>query len=90
MLELFVRRPHSDGVHLLAETDMTRYQLIRRGAGPAFTASNLKRFEQKVVEVMQKVCERLDRLNGEEVDTSEWMHIIVLGKISLIILGWLR
>ncbi|KAL6887094.1 cytochrome P450 [Trichoderma evansii] len=78
VLDLFIKRPHSEGVHLLAETDMTRYQLIRRGAGPAFTASNLKRFEHKVVEVMQKVCERLHRLNGEEVDTSEWMHIIVL------------
>ncbi|KAL9473779.1 hypothetical protein ACSS6W_008159 [Trichoderma asperelloides] len=78
VLELFIRRPHSDGVHLLAETDMMRYQLFRRSAGPAFTASNLKRFKPKVIEVMQKVCERLHRLNGEEVDTSEWMHIIVL------------
>ncbi|UKZ96571.1 uncharacterized protein TrAFT101_011353 [Trichoderma asperellum] len=57
---------------------MMRYQLIRRSAGPAFTASNLKRFKPKVIEVMQRVCERLHRLNGEEVDTSEWMHIIVL------------
>ncbi|KAH8122450.1 cytochrome P450 [Trichoderma asperelloides] len=61
--------------------DMMRYQLIRRSAGPAFTASNLKRFKPKVIEVMQKVCERLHRLNGEEVDTSEWMHIIVLENI---------
>ncbi|KAK1236892.1 hypothetical protein MKX08_007840, partial [Trichoderma sp. CBMAI-0020] len=77
-LDLFIRRPHIDGVHLLAETDMARYQLIRRSGGPAFTASNLKRYEPKVVEAMQRVCERLDRLNGEEVETSEWMHITVL------------
>lgn len=72
-----------DGVHLLAETDMARYQLIRRSGGPAFTASNLKRYEPKVVEAMQRVRERLDRLSGEEVETSEWMHIAVLGKMIL-------
>jgi hypothetical protein len=64
---------------------MARYQLIRRSGGPAFTASNLKRYEPKVVEAMQRVCERLDRLNGEEVETSEWMHITVLGKNALLI-----
>lgn len=69
---------------------MARYQLIRRSGGPAFTASNLKRFELKVVEAMQRVCERLNRLNGEEVDTSEWMHITVLGKIGLSIPRWLK
>lgn len=84
-MDLFIRRPHIDGVHLLAETDMARYQLIRRSGGPAFTASNLKRYEPKVVEAMQRVCERLDRLNGEEVETSEWMHITVLGKNILLI-----
>jgi cytochrome P450 len=87
-LDLFIRRPHLDGVHLLAETDMARYQLIRRSAGPAFTASNLKRYEPKIVEAMQRVCERLNRLNGEEVETSEWMHITVLGKIGLSSLRW--
>ncbi|KAL7919277.1 cytochrome P450 [Trichoderma austrokoningii] len=78
VLDLFIRRPHIDGVHLVAETDMARYQLIRRSGGPAFTASNLKRYEYKVVEAMQRVCDKLNRLNGEEVKTSEWMHITAL------------
>lgn len=69
---------------------MARYQLIRRSGGPAFTASNLKRYEPKVVEAMQRVCERLNRLNGEEVETSEWMHITILGKIILLIPRWLN
>jgi len=77
-----------DTLDLLSEFDMKRYRLQRRLIGPVYQASNLKRFEGAVDEVMKKAVGQLKRLGGKEVDVKQWMHILVVECLGAVVLSW--
>jgi hypothetical protein len=60
---------------------MDRYKFHRRCVGPAYSASSVKHYEGRVLEAVDRICNRLRRFNGAELITADWVHVMVLGKL---------
>ncbi|KAM7205447.1 Cytochrome P450 monooxygenase sdnT [Naviculisporaceae sp. PSN 640] len=77
-----------DTLDLLSEFDMKRYRLQRRLIGPVYQTYNVKRFQDAVDKVIERVVAELRALDGAEVDLKEWMHIIVVECLGAVVLSW--
>lgn len=82
----FSERP--DGLDLFSETDMQKYHTQTDLLRDVYSVSNIKRYEYKITQVMDRVCDRISQLEGREVPLMEWMHIIILGKACQV-RGWI-
>ncbi|KAG8165682.1 hypothetical protein KVR01_004234 [Diaporthe batatas] len=81
--------PSPDTLDLLAERDMRRYRLQRRLIGPVYHASNVRRYEAAADAVLLRVIRRLRALGDEEeVDLTEWMHIVTVECLGAVSLSW--
>ncbi|KAK3897532.1 cytochrome P450 [Staphylotrichum tortipilum] len=77
-----------DTLDLLSEFDVSRYRLQRRLIGPVYLASNIKKFEPAVEEVIQATVSELRSLSGAEVDLKQWMHILAVECLGAVVLSW--
>lgn len=87
-LDGFFRLQSPDTLDLLAERDMKRYRMQRRLIGPVYNTNNLKKYEEAVDTVLERVVEQIRTLNGAEVDLKEWMHIITVECLGAVSLSW--
>ncbi|POR31361.1 Pisatin demethylase [Tolypocladium paradoxum] len=82
-------RPHfQDTLDLLSERDVRRYRLQRKLIGRSYHASNVIKFEAAVDEVVERAVQKLESLQGSEVDLKEWMHIIAVECLGACVLSW--
>ncbi|KAK4165573.1 Pisatin demethylase [Cladorrhinum sp. PSN259] len=77
-----------DTLDLLSEFDGRRYRMQRRVIGPVYSASNVKRYEKGVEDVVGRAVEELKRIEGESVDLKMWMHILAVECLGEVVLGW--
>ena len=77
-----------DTLDLLSEFDVRRYRLQRRLIGPLYQASNLKKFEPAIDNVVKETVAQLQSLGGAEVDLKMWMHIIAVECLGAVVLSW--
>jgi hypothetical protein len=70
----------ADGLDLFTETDMDKYYAQQELLVDVYSTTNVQKYQEHVTGVLDRVCERIKRLNATEVSLMEWMHIIVLGK----------
>lgn len=83
-----LRAHFPDTLDLLSELDMKRYRLQRRLIGPAYSTSNLLKYEVAIDTVLDQAIAKLKDLQGAPVELKEWMHIIVVECLGAIVLSW--
>jgi hypothetical protein len=72
------KRP--DSLDLFTETDMNKYYAQQELLADVYSTTNVTKYREHVTEVLDRVCDRIKRLNGTKASLMEWMHIIVLGE----------
>ncbi|KAG8676490.1 hypothetical protein FPOAC1_002494 [Fusarium poae] len=70
------KRP--DSLDLFTETDMNKYYAQQELLADVYSTTNVTKYREHVTEVLDRVCDRIKRLNGTKASLMEWMHIIVL------------
>lgn len=82
-------RPHfQDTLDLLSERDVRRYRLQRKLIGRTYHASKVIKFEAAIEDVLERAVQKLESLQGAEVDLKEWMHIIAVECLGACVLSW--
>lgn len=77
-----------DTLDFLSERNADRYRLQRRLVGPVYRLDSVKKYEDAVDGVLERVIARIRSLNGAEVDLKEWMHIIAVECLGAAVLSW--
>jgi hypothetical protein len=60
----------------------------RRLVGPIYSASNLQKHEHLIEAVIERFVAKLRTMNGEEVDLTDWMHILAVESLTAVTFDW--
>ncbi|KAK9436513.1 FAD/FMN-containing dehydrogenase [Metarhizium brunneum] len=77
-----------DTLDLLSERNMKRYRLQRRLIGRVYSAANVAKYEDALTAALERIVQRLNELEGKEIDLKEWMHIITVECLGATVLSW--
>lgn len=67
---------------------MKRYRLQRRLIGRVYSAANVAKYEDALTAALERIVQRLNELEGKEIDLKEWMHIITVECLGATVLSW--
>ena len=77
----------ADGLAFLSETDMKKYRLQRRIAGPMYATASVEKYGGKIDAVISRFMLRLESLQGQNLDLEQWLHIFVLDALANVTLS---
>ncbi|KAI1208540.1 cytochrome P450 [Annulohypoxylon truncatum] len=82
------RRHQADAFAFNGELDMQRYKSHRKNIGTTYSTSSLKKYSDRLDEVMDRFVAKLKSQEGEVLDLAEWLHLAVVECLGAITLNW--
>ncbi|KAI0888437.1 cytochrome P450 [Annulohypoxylon maeteangense] len=82
------RRHPGDAFAFNGELDMQRYKSHRKSITGTYTTASLKKYSDRIDEVVDRFIAKLKTQEGEELDLAEWMHLAVVECLCAITLNW--
>ena len=67
---------------------MQRYRLQRRLIGQVYQPANVRKHEDAIDRVLDKLVPQIRSLQGQPVELKEWMHIVAVECLGAVVLGW--
>ncbi|KAI1451312.1 cytochrome P450 [Annulohypoxylon moriforme] len=82
------RRHQEDAFAFNGELNMQRYKSHRKNIGTTYSTSSLKKYSDRLDEVMDRFVAKLKTHEGEVLDLSDWLHLAVVECLGAITLNW--
>ncbi|KAI1777511.1 cytochrome P450 [Hypoxylon cercidicola] len=81
-------RHQGDAFAFNGELDMQRYKGHRKNIGTAYSASSLKKYSDRLDEVMDRFVAKLKSQEGQVLDLNDWLHLAVVECLGAVTLNW--
>ncbi|KAI1141491.1 cytochrome P450 [Hypoxylon sp. FL0543] len=82
------RRHQGDAFAFNGELDMQRYKSHRKNIGVTYSTSSLKKYNDRLDEVMDRFVAKLKTQEGQVLDLTDWLHLAVVECLGAITLNW--
>lgn len=87
-IDWLFRRHQEDAFAFNGELNMQRYKSHRKNIGMTYSASSLKKYSDRLDEVMDRFIAKLKTQEGEVLDLVDWVHFAVVECLGAITLNW--
>ncbi|KAI1078124.1 cytochrome P450 [Whalleya microplaca] len=82
------RRHPGDAFSFNGEMDMQRYRGHRKNIGTTYSTSSLKKYSERLDDVIQRFVARLKTQEGKIVDLTDEIHLAVVECLGALTLNW--
>ncbi|KAL7622100.1 hypothetical protein AAE478_007602 [Parahypoxylon ruwenzoriense] len=82
------RRDQGDAFAFSGELDMERYRSHRKNIGITYSASSLKKYSDRLDEVVERFVTKLKTQEGQILDLADWIHLAVVECLGAVTLDW--
>ncbi|XDG06323.1 hypothetical protein ABKA04_005938 [Annulohypoxylon sp. FPYF3050] len=87
-IDWLFRRHQGDAFAFNGELDMQRYKSHRKNIGTTYSTSSLKKYSDRLDEVMDRFIAKLKTQEGEVLDLADWVHFAVVECLGAVTLNW--
>ncbi|KAI1766934.1 cytochrome P450 [Hypoxylon sp. FL1150] len=82
------QRHQEDAFSFNGELDMQRYKGHRKNIGTTYSASSIKKYSDRLDEVMDRFVAKLKSQEGQVLDLTDWLHLAVVECLGAVTLNW--
>ncbi|KAI2464794.1 cytochrome P450 [Annulohypoxylon bovei var. microspora] len=82
------RRHQEDAFAFNGELNMQRYKSHRKNINQTYSTSSLKKYSERLDEVMDRFIAKLKTHEGEVLDLGDWIHLAVVECLGAVTLNW--
>lgn len=82
------RRYQGDDFAFNGELNMERYKSHRKNIGVTYSTSSLKKYSDRLDEVMDRFVAKLKTQEGQVLDLTDWVHLAIVECLGAVTLNW--
>ncbi|KAI1102057.1 cytochrome P450 [Jackrogersella minutella] len=82
------RRHQGDAFAFNGELNMKRYKSHRRNINATYSTSSLRKYSDRLDEVMDRFVAKLKTQEGEVLDLADWVHLAIVECLAAVTLDW--
>ncbi|KAI1380418.1 cytochrome P450 [Hypoxylon crocopeplum] len=82
------RRHQGDAFAFNGELNMQRYRSHRKSIGTTYSASSLKKYSERLDEVMGRFVAKVKEQDGQVLDLTDWLHLAIVECLGAVTLNW--